>query len=277
MHIENQELGAVSPLVFGQNVTAPFGIVGTGLIGNAYTQTDNTTAAGTVAAADASRINGTTFATAGNAITITNAYTLHISPPIAGANVTITNAWALGLTGAFKVNLNAAALPNPIAGTTVQIGQIDAVGNTVIMNSFGSNNNITGLRAQGTNAAPTAITASIGLFFFRGGGYDGTTNNNIGGQIGIFSLNNWTNADHSTFFNIQLCASGSTALSTAGSVAVTGLTLSNTGGVLMNVQNNLTNNAGASAGTLTNAPAVGNPTKWIPINDNGTTRNIPAW
>jgi len=39
----------------------------------------------------------------------------------------------------------------------------------------------------------------------------------------------------------------------------------------------LTNGAGASAGTLTNAPAVGNPTKWIPINDNGTTRYIPAW
>ncbi len=39
----------------------------------------------------------------------------------------------------------------------------------------------------------------------------------------------------------------------------------------------LTNGAGASTGTLTNAPAVGNPTKWIPINDNGTTRYIPAW
>jgi hypothetical protein len=38
-----------------------------------------------------------------------------------------------------------------------------------------------------------------------------------------------------------------------------------------------TNNAGAAAGTLTNAPAAGNPTKWIPINDNGTIRNIPAW
>ena len=37
------------------------------------------------------------------------------------------------------------------------------------------------------------------------------------------------------------------------------------------------NGAGASAGTLTNAPAVGNPTKWIPIDDNGTTRYIPAW
>ena len=38
-----------------------------------------------------------------------------------------------------------------------------------------------------------------------------------------------------------------------------------------------TDGAGASAGTLTNAPAVGNPTKWIPIDDNGTTRYIPAW
>lgn len=39
----------------------------------------------------------------------------------------------------------------------------------------------------------------------------------------------------------------------------------------------LTNGAGAGAGTITNAPAAGNPTKWIPINDNGTTRYIPAW
>jgi len=39
----------------------------------------------------------------------------------------------------------------------------------------------------------------------------------------------------------------------------------------------LSNGAGAAAGTLANAPTAGNPTKWIPINDNGTTRYIPAW
>lgn len=38
-----------------------------------------------------------------------------------------------------------------------------------------------------------------------------------------------------------------------------------------------TNNAAAAAGTLTNAPSAGNPTKWIAIDDNGTTRFIPAW
>jgi hypothetical protein len=39
----------------------------------------------------------------------------------------------------------------------------------------------------------------------------------------------------------------------------------------------LTNGAGAGAGSLTNAPVAGNPTKWVPINDNGTTRYIPCW
>jgi hypothetical protein len=39
----------------------------------------------------------------------------------------------------------------------------------------------------------------------------------------------------------------------------------------------LPNGAGAATGTLTNAPVAGNPTKWITINDNGTTRYIPAW
>lgn len=39
----------------------------------------------------------------------------------------------------------------------------------------------------------------------------------------------------------------------------------------------LTNGAGASAGTLTNAPAAGNPTKWVVLNDNGVFRYIPTW
>jgi hypothetical protein len=33
----------------------------------------------------------------------------------------------------------------------------------------------------------------------------------------------------------------------------------------------------AATATMTNAPVAGNPTKWISIDDNGTTRKIPAW
>ncbi len=39
----------------------------------------------------------------------------------------------------------------------------------------------------------------------------------------------------------------------------------------------LTDGAAAAAGTLLNAPVAGNPTKWVAINDNGTTRYIPTW
>ena len=38
-----------------------------------------------------------------------------------------------------------------------------------------------------------------------------------------------------------------------------------------------TNHAAAAAGTLTNAPVAGNPTKWVAIDDNGTLRYIPCW
>lgn len=39
----------------------------------------------------------------------------------------------------------------------------------------------------------------------------------------------------------------------------------------------LTNGAAALVGTLNNSPKAGNPTKWIAVDDNGTTRYIPSW
>ncbi len=53
--------------------------------------------------------------------------------------------------------------------------------------------------------------------------------------------------------------------------------LINNTGRLIDSSVTLTNGAAAAAGTLNNAPVAGNPTKWVAINDNGTTRYIPAW
>lgn len=50
-----------------------------------------------------------------------------------------------------------------------------------------------------------------------------------------------------------------------------------TTGALIATNAALTTGAGVAAGTITNAPSAGNPTKWIKINDNGTIRSIPAW
>ena len=62
----------------------------------------------------------------------------------------------------------------------------------------------------------------------------------------------------------------------SGGLKLTNLTV-NRAATFLSTSVALTNGAGASAGTITNAPAVGNPTKWIGIDDNGTVRYIPAW
>lgn len=62
---------------------------------------------------------------------------------------------------------------------------------------------------------------------------------------------------------------------TGGTFAGTLTTLG--GATLHTTSSALTDGAGVGAGTLLTAPAAGNPTKWIGINDNGTTRYIPAW
>ena len=71
---------------------------------------------------------------------------------------------------------------------------------------------------------------------------------------------------------------GTMAGQNAEKVAITGGTVIVDGGAtLMGTKAALTNGAAAAAGTLLNAPAAGNPTKWVAINDAGTIRYIPAW
>lgn len=77
----------------------------------------------------------------------------------------------------------------------------------------------------------------------------------------------------------MLFKSGATTVftcTTAGNLTLAGgLTTGST--TLHTTSVALTNGAAANTATLTNAPVAGNPTKWVPINDNGTTRYIPAW
>lgn len=64
---------------------------------------------------------------------------------------------------------------------------------------------------------------------------------------------------------------------TAAAVLVATTVYSNVATFVVGSKTTLTTGAGVGAGTLTNAPAAGNPTKWIGIDDNGTTRYVPAW
>jgi hypothetical protein len=74
----------------------------------------------------------------------------------------------------------------------------------------------------------------------------------------------------------QFAASGGFSIGTTSDPGAGAIYINNAA-FMLRTKTSFTNGAGSSSATLTNAPAAGNPTKWIAIDDNGTTRQIPAW
>lgn len=83
-------------------------------------------------------------------------------------------------------------------------------------------------------------------------------------------------ADALTYFYIGTDYTTTFAQFTLAAATLSG-TLTSADTFLMRTTGTLANGAAAAAGTLTNAPAAGNPTKWLKVDDNGTTRYVPAW
>ena len=92
----------------------------------------------------------------------------------------------------------------------------------------------------------------------------------------VASTTNVANLNASSLGGATFVAPGPIGGGTPDAGTFTSITTS--GGATFHTTNTaLTDGAAAAVGTLLNAPAAGNPTKWIGINDNGTTRYIPAW
>lgn len=148
-------------------------------------------------------------------------------------------------------------------------------------------------RANGTAASPSALSASDVIFRFAGRGY-GATGYSAGGRVAfdLAAAEAWTDTAQGTAIILSTTLAGTVVLSErvrvsgngnmlVGTASDTGITgsgaLKVNNALMIATGTSFGNGAAAAGGTLTNAPAAGNPTKWIPIYDNGTTRYIPAW
>ena len=142
----------------------------------------------------------------------------------------------------------------------------------------------TGLAVTGALSATGKFTAGSGTFSAGDGSiYIGTASGlTLIGKAGstydvsIAAANGQNLLTNPTGTSNVVIGNGSGTISAANSLAVTG-TLTTSSTTLHTSSVSLTNGAAAAAGTLTNAPVAGNPTKWIGIVDNGVTRYIPAW
>lgn len=179
--------------------------------------------------------------------------------------------------------------PGAIGGTTASTGAFTTVtlpvnsANYVPTLNLGGNK---GLIAE-TNYV-TVVNGSAYIVAFNASGsivncdlVANPTNSKSCGTTG----GRWSNV-FSVLGNFSGAVTCSTTLAVTSTTTLTGLLTAN-GGITTNGGNNLltTNQAlnsysGSSSATLyynTDAPVSGEPTKWIAINDNGTTRYIPTW
>ncbi len=130
-------------------------------------------------------------------------------------------------------------------------------------------------RSLGAGAAFGAIdraTQGHLLFLFRNAGTLALYDTEFGGNVVEFL----GSSAAAKFFGSVTIASKGLSVGTTQAPA-DGQIYINSANFLMRNKTSWSNGAAANTGTLTNAPASGNPTKWIPIDDNGTTRYIPAW
>ena len=162
---------------------------------------------------------------------------------------------------------------------------VNGTGNVKI-NAPSSGNHLT-LADTSTSTPPSLILG--GGFFGRGAfvGFYGSSaaqgkNWLVGNQYNIsdtFEITPSTANGGNTFTTpaLKIVGNGNVTISAPTSGQTLTVAPSPAAGELIATSSALTTGAGASVGTLTNAPSAGNPTKWIKINDNGTIRSIPAW
>ena len=190
----------------------------------------------------------------------------------------------------------------PSSATDNAVVRFDGATGKIIKNSV--------LIVANTTGALSGFTTGVGITFHGGGTITGASgaltitgalttgaiSSAAGSFSGILSLNS-TNyhtvnslrflrsiADFNVLFlgpnglniNNQADDAGIASFTSTG-LAVTGSITSSDTATLIKKSGTLANGAAAQVGTLTNAPSAGNPTKWVAIDDNGTTRHIPCW
>lgn len=126
-------------------------------------------------------------------------------------------------------------------------------------------------------------TSSLSVNGDNGGPYLATSAiNNLTIYTGSMAAKFNSSQGFSVFGVTEATTGGAGAITSAGGIyaakkIITASSLTTGDTVLHHTSVALTNGAAANTATFTNAPAAGNPTKWVPIDDNGTTRYVPAF
>ena len=255
--------------------TAGTGSIELGVTGTRTTFTG--AASGTNKSIALPNLSGTVVVTASVGVTATHALFANTTGfPAYRAIATADIATALTTPGAIGGTTAATSVKianGSAASTALQIG---AVSNGIYSPS-GAGTDV-GISANGSLVA--FWNSSWGLVALQ----PIIPNSNNLTSLGTSSIR-WSNV-FSVLGNFSGAVTCSTTLAVTSTTTLTGLLTANGGITVVGGSNLLTTNSAltnhnssntASIGSTSNAPVSGDPTKWIAINDDGTTRYIPTW
>lgn len=115
-------------------------------------------------------------------------------------------------TSAPSINLNGTALSAAQTGTLLQLGQANTTDGRIEVDTYGGVARFTGVRKDGTAAAPTALLSGDEIFSLNSYGYNGSAV--IGSQASIraFADQNWSVGANGTYIDIAVTHDNSSTL-----------------------------------------------------------------
>lgn len=246
-------------------------------------------------------ITGTSVATANTASTLVQRDgSGNFSAGTVTASLTGHASLDLALTGGTMTgNLALLNTSNTIGQTVMDVAKdwasTSATNVMAQFTSYGDPSRFTIRSSGGTSASPTATSGQLGNINFRGyytSGGPSFTSTGVA-NISAMAIGTFTSADWGTGLGFGVISSGSTSLATkmllngsgglsVGSAAVAfdpgdGAIYTANAAFMLRTKTSLTGGATGNVPTLTAGPVTGNPTKWLPYDDAGTTRYVPSW
>ena len=120
---------------------------------------------------------------------------------------------SLVFTGQIGISLNATALPTKQTGTVLQLGNADGVASRIENDAFASTAYFTGVRSDGTNAAPTTLQNLDEISGINAWGYNGSSVVGPRASVREFAAQNWTGSAQGTRVDIATTLNNTTTMS----------------------------------------------------------------
>lgn len=116
-------------------------------------------------------------------------------------------------TAAQTININGVTIQSPQTGTVLQLANANGTNTRLELDTYAATGHFSGVRADGTAAAPTALQSNDSIVSFNAFGYNGSAFVGPQAAFRCYAAQNWTTGPaYGTYCDIAITANGGSTL-----------------------------------------------------------------